>query len=169
MLKGALLVTTWFDNPHRPTRDLDLLGYGDSSPDSVLGAFRKICAIDQDDGVRFDVDNLRIALIREELKYGGVRLSTNATIAGARLRIAVDIGFGDAVAPGLDEIDLPVLLDYPAPHLRAYSRETVIAEKFQAMVVLGRANSRMKDYYDIWLLSQTYKFDQSRLTDAIWS
>lgn len=167
VLKGAVLVTTWFDNPHRPTRDLDLLGYGDSSPDAMLAAFRELCATDLDDGVQFNTQELQVAQIREELKYGGLRLSTTATIAAARIRIIVDIGFGDSVEPGVEEINLPVLLDLPAPKLRAYARETVIAEKFQAMVSLGRANSRMKDYYDIWLMSQSYEFDPDRLASAI--
>lgn len=135
VLKGALLVTTWFDNPHRPTRDLHLLGFGESAAESVLAAFRDICRIDQNDGVTFDAAALRVTVTREELKYGGLRLMTIAAIAGARLRVVIDIGSGDAIEPGLEEIDLPVLLDFPPPHLRAYSRETVIAEKFQAMVV----------------------------------
>lgn len=167
VLKGALLVTTWFDNPHRPTRDLDLLGFGESSAESILAAFRDICGIEQNDGVTFDAAALRVTVIREELKYGGLRLMTTATIASARVRVVVDIGFGDAIEPGLEEIDLPVLLDFPPPHLRAYARETVIAEKFQAMVVLGRANSRMKDYHDIWLMSRSFEFDETRLARAI--
>lgn len=167
VLKGAMLVTTWFDNPHRPTRDLDLLGYGDSSPEAMLAAFRELCAADLDDGVEFSTRELRVTQIREELKYGGLRLSTTATIAAARVRIIVDIGFGDSVEPGVEEIDLPVLLDLPTPKLRAYARETVIAEKFQAMVALGRANSRMKDYYDIWTMSQSYDFNPERLASAI--
>jgi predicted nucleotidyltransferase component of viral defense system len=167
VLKGALLVTTWFDNPHRPTRDLDLLGYGDPSPEAMLAVFKEICSTELDDGTQFDIEQLRVTLIREELKYGGLRMSTTATIAGARLRIIVDIGFGDSVEPGVEEIDLPVLLGLPVPRLRAYARETVIAEKFHAMVVRGRANSRMKDYYDLWLMSQSYEFDSGRLTTAI--
>lgn len=167
VLKGAMLVTTWFDNPHRPTRDLDLLGYGDSSPEAMLAAFRDLCAADLDDGVQYNTQELRVTQIREELKYGGLRLSTTAMIAAARVRIIVDIGFGDSVEPGVEEIDLPVLLDLPVPRLRAYARETVIAEKFQAMVALGRANSRMKDYYDIWIMSQSFEFNPERLASAI--
>jgi predicted nucleotidyltransferase component of viral defense system len=167
VLKGAMLVTTWFHEPHRATRDLDLLGYGDSSADALLTVFRQILATPANDGVLFDVDALRVDLIREELDYGGVRIRTTATIAGARISVIVDIGFGDAVEPGVEEIDLPVLLDLPAPRLRAYSRETVVAEKFQAMVVLGRANTRMKDFYDIWVLSTTYDFANERLAQAV--
>ncbi|MEJ7670902.1 MAG: nucleotidyl transferase AbiEii/AbiGii toxin family protein [Casimicrobiaceae bacterium] len=167
VLKGAMLLTTWFDNPHRATRDVDLLGYGDPSTEQMLAVFREICAHDVGDGITFDIATLRVDLIRDELKYGGLRLRTTATLAGARITIVVDIGFGDAVEPGLEEIDLPVLLNFPMPHLRAYSRETVIAEKFQAMVALGLANSRMKDFYDIWMLSKSYEFAGTRLARAI--
>ncbi len=167
VLKGAMLMTTWFDEPFRPTRDLDLLGSGNSDPQAMLAVFREICALEMNDGVVFDVEGLSVDLIREELEYGGLRSKTNATIDNARVRIVIDIGFGDAVEPGATELDLPVLLDLPAPRLRAYPRETVIAEKFQAMVALGRANSRMKDLYDIWLLSRTYQFEGDALARAI--
>jgi len=167
VLKGAMLMTTWFDDPHRPTRDVDFLGYGDPAPESMLAVFREICAIAVNDGVVFDVDAMRIELIREELEYGGLSLRTTAGLAGARIRLVIDIGFGDAIEPGVEEINLPALLDFPEPRLRAYARETVVAEKFQAMVMLGLANSRMKDYYDIWKLSRSYDFDAVRLSRAI--
>lgn len=167
ILKGALLMTTWFDQPFRPTRDLDLLGSGDPDPQAMLAVFRGICAIDLDDGVVFDVAGLAVDLIREELEYGGLRIKTYAAVGGARIRVVVDVGFGDAIEPGATDLDLPVLLDLPAPRLRAYPRETVIAEKFQAMVALGRANTRMKDFYDIWLLSHAYEFKGDGLARAI--
>jgi predicted nucleotidyltransferase component of viral defense system len=167
VLKGAVLMTTWFDDPHRPTRDLDFLGFGDPDPQATLDVFREICAIKADHAVVFDLDGATVENIREEADYGGLRIKTYAVVDGARVRVIVDIGFGDAVEPGLAEADLPILLDFPAPHLRAYAQETVIAEKFQAIVVLGRANSRMKDLYDIWLLSRTYEFKDERLARAI--
>jgi predicted nucleotidyltransferase component of viral defense system len=167
VLKGAMLVTTWFDDPHRPTRDLDLLGFGESSAEAIGAVWKEICAIDAEDGITFDGEALRARPIREEIEYGGLRLQTTATLGGARIHVTVDIGFGDAIEPGLEEIDFPVLLDLPVPHLRAYARETVIAEKFQAMVALGRANSRMKDFYDVWVLSKTHEFDKARLARAI--
>jgi hypothetical protein len=120
-----------------------------------------------DDGVVFDLDGLKIEAIREEAEYGGSRLRTTAALAGARIPITVDIGFGDAVEPGVEDIDLPVLLDMPSPHLRAYPPETVIAEKFHAMVALGRANSRMKDYYDVWMLTSAFEIEHERLNRAI--
>ena len=167
VLKGAMLMTAWFDAPHRPTRDVNFLGYGDSTPESMLAVFREICAIEGGDGVIFDVDTLQVELIREELEYGGLRLRTTARLAGARITVVIDIGFGDAIEPGIEEINLPALLDSPEPRLRAYARETVVAEKFQAMVMLGLANSRMKDYYDIWMLSRSYDFDAERLSRAV--
>lgn len=166
-LKGAMLVTTWFEDPHRPTRDLDLLGFGESSSDAMLAVWKEVCAIESEDGVTFDGEGLRARPIREELEYGGVRLQTTATLARAKIYVTVDVGFGDAIEPGLEEIDFPVLLEHPVPRLRAYARETVIAEKFQAMVALGRANSRMKDFYDVWVLSKTHQFDKARLAQAI--
>jgi predicted nucleotidyltransferase component of viral defense system len=167
VLKGAMLVTTWFDDPHRPTRDLDLLGFGDPSSETMLTAWKNICEITLDDGIKFDGDALRADPIREQLEYGGLRLRTTAALASARISITIDIGFGDSVEPGVEEVDLPVLLDLPAPRLRAYARETVVAEKFQAMVALGKANTRMKDFYDLWALSKTNDFNHERLAQAI--
>ena len=167
VLKGAMLLTSWFEDPHRATRDLDLLGFGDPDPDVMIAAFREILAADVADGVEFDSDALRVDQIREELEYGGLRLRTTASISGARIAVTVDVGFGDALEPGAEVIDYPSMLDLPTPRLRAYARETVIAEKFQAMVALGRANSRMKDFYDIWLLNQSFPFDDDRLARAI--
>lgn len=166
VLKGAMLLVTWFDEPHRATRDVDLLGFGDASEDALLTTFREIMAIEADDGVHFNLKNLRIDAIREELEYGGSRLRTTAALAGARIPITVDIGFGDAIAPGTEDVNLPVLLDMPSPHLRAYPPETVIAEKVHAMVALGRANGRMKDYYDVWMLTSTFDLDPERMRQA---
>jgi predicted nucleotidyltransferase component of viral defense system len=167
VLKGAMLMAAWFDDPHRPTRDLDLLGFGDPDPEAMLAAFREICGIELDDGVAFDAKALSVDRIREGLEHGGLRIKTNADIGGARVRVAIDIGFGDVVEPGIVETELPVLLDFPPPRLRAYPREAVIAEKFQAMVALGRANSRMKDLYDIWLLARSHAFTGDALPRAI--
>lgn len=167
VLKGAMLLTTWLPETARGTRDLDLLGFGDASEQRILGIFREVLAIAGDDGVAFDLDALRAGPIREEIEYGGVRLRGTASLAGAHIAVVVDIGFGDSVEPGLETIDYPALLDLPAPRLRAYAPETVIAEKFQAMVALGRANSRMKDFYDIWILTKTFDFAPDRLARAI--
>ena len=167
ILKGAILMTTWLDDPHRPTRDLDLLGLGDPDPEAMIEVFHEVCAIAADDAVLFDTEALTVDRIRHEQEYGGLRLKTSATVDGARVRVVVDIGFGDAVVPAAQEMELPALLDRPAPHLRVYPRETVIAEKFHAMVVLGRANSRMKDVYDIWVLKRLFAFNGDALARAI--
>lgn len=167
VLKGAMLMLAWTNDPFRPTRDLDLLGFGDADPNAILAVFREICAAPAEDGVAFDVSKLEIDQVREELEYAGFRLRTDATVDGARIRVVIDIGFGDATEPGITETQLPVLLGLPPPKLRAYARETVIAEKFQAMVALGRANSRMKDFYDIWVLSQLGDYRDHALARAI--
>ena len=165
VLKGAMLMAAWFDDPHRPTQDLDLLGFGNPDPAAMLDVFRDMCAVALDDGVVFDVGALTVEDIREDMEYGGLRLKTFATLDGARIRVLVDIGFGDAAVP--EERELPVLLDQPAPRLRVYPPEAVIAEKFQAMVMLGRASSRMKDFYDIWVLATLGDVDAEHLAGAI--
>jgi len=167
VLKGAMLMMSWFDDPHRATRDLDLLGFGDPDEDAMRETFRQILSQEADDGVLFDPDTLRVERIREEFDYGGLRLSALASVGGARIKLAIDIGFGDTLEPGAETVHYPVMLDLPAPKIRAYAMETVIAEKFQAMVALGRANSRMKDFYDIWILSQSFSIDNERLEKAI--
>ena len=167
VLKGAMLVMTWLKAPHRGTRDLDLMGFGDPNPGALVDLFRKVMAAPEPDGLVFDIEGLRAEPIREDVEYGGVRLRTRATLDGARISISVDVAFGDAIEPDAELIDYPVLLDLPAPRLRAYARETVVAEKFQAMVALGRANTRMKDFYDVWVLSKTHAFDADRLSRAI--
>jgi hypothetical protein len=167
ILKRAMLMMIWFDDPHRGTRDLDLLGFGDADGASMLATFREIMAVDADDGVTFNIDGLRVDPIREGQEYRGLRLKTTAAISGARISLTIDIGFGDVLEPGAEDLDYPSILDFPRPRLRGYARETVIAEKFQAMVALGRMNSRMKDFYDIWILSRSFTFDDDRLPRAI--
>jgi predicted nucleotidyltransferase component of viral defense system len=167
ILKGAMLLTKWFEDPLRPTRDLDFLGTGNDDEQEMVGIFKEVCAVPFGDGVVFDDQSVQVEHIREENEYGGLRITARATVDTAQIKIVIDIVFGDAIEPGLQEIELPVMLEFPAPHLRAYTRETVIAEKFQAMVMLGRANSRMKDLYDIWVLSRTFEFKDDKLARAI--
>ncbi len=167
VLKGAMLLMTWFDEPLRGTRDLDLLGHGNPAPYTVLGVFREVLGQEQPDGVLFGANEASIGRIRQENEYGGLRIRTPAEIGGARIVVNVDVGFGEATEPPAEWLDYPVLLDMPAPRLLGYARETVIAEKFQAMVALGLANSRMKDYYDLWVISRTFDIDRSRLAGAI--
>ncbi len=158
---------TWFDEPFRSTRDLDLLVYGDSAPEAVLNIFKEVLDQEHPDGVLFDTKTVRINRIRLFNEYGGLRIRSTAHIGGARIVVNVDIGFGDATEPCTEWLDYPILLDMPAPRVLSYARETVIAEKFQAIVNLGMINSRMKDYYDLWMISQTFEVDQSRVAEAI--
>ena len=120
-----------------------------------------------DDGVRFDLGSLTVGLIREDQEYGGVRVEFIARVTNAQVRLQVDVGFGDAITPEATVVEFPVLLDFPAPRLRAYPRETVVAEKLEAMVQLGLANSRMKDFYDVAVLARDFDFDGDLLARAI--
>jgi predicted nucleotidyltransferase component of viral defense system len=167
ILKGAMLLTKWFEDPLRPTKDLDFLGIGSGDQNEMVRIFKEVCCVSFDDGVDFDPESIQIERTREETEYGGLRITANATVDKAKIRVVIDIAFGDSIEPGLQEMELPVLLDFPAPHSRVYAPETVIAEKFQAMVALGRANSRMKNFYDIWALSRTFKFADGKLPRAI--
>jgi len=167
VLKGAMLFSLWTPAPYRATGDLDLLGFGDNDPDQVAGIFREIMAIDADDGIVFKPETLVAAVAREEDEYSGVRIGFQADLAGARLSIHVDVGYGDAITPGAQDIAYPSLLDLPEPKLRAYPPETVVAEKFQAMTALGMVNSRMKDFFDIWAIANTFAFQGQVLAMAI--
>ena len=168
LLKGALLFTLWYDVAHRPTRDADLLGFGADDVDTAIKTFRQICQTPAQDGVVFDPDSVKGAIIRKEAGYGGVRIDIQATLDGARIALQVDIGFGDAVTPAPQSIIYPVLLeDFPAPQLRAYPKYTVVAEKFHAVCLLGLANTRMKDYFDLWVLLDDATLDPSEVRRAI--
>lgn len=167
-LKGAMLFDLWFDVPHRPTRDVDFLGFGSSELPSAESTFKEICSIDVDDGVVFLPDTVRAAEIRKEANYTGIRITLLATLDGARCQIQADIGFGDAVTPGPQEVEYPTILkEFNAPKLQAYPRYTVVAEKFEALSKLGMTNSRMKDYFDLWILACHSDFDGETLCQAI--
>jgi hypothetical protein len=168
LLKGALLFTLWYDVPHRPTRDADLLGFGPDDIDTAVATFRTICQISVDDGIVFDPATIKGSVIRKEAGYGGVRVDIQATLDGARIALQVDIGFGDAVTPAPQPISYPVLLDdFPAPQLRAYPKYTVVAEKFHAVCLLGMTNTRMKDYFDLWVLLDDSTLDPAEIRRAI--
>jgi predicted nucleotidyltransferase component of viral defense system len=169
VLKGATLFAAWTGAPHRVTRDVDLLGIGDNTPGALASVFRELAASKSEgaDGLVFDADSVRAVEIREDNVYGGVRVTFNASLAGARIPLQVDVGIGDAVEPPPEEVELPVLLPLPAPRLRAYPREVVVAEKLETIVKLGLANSRMKDYYDLWYLVTKLRPEPARLRRAI--
>ena len=166
-LKGATLFTLWTGQTHRPTKDLDLLGRGPSAVGEVEETIRAICEIQEQDGIVFDNKSVEGTKIKEEDEYDGVRIKLQAELAGARIPMQIDIGFGDAVYPEPELASFPVLLPMEAPVIRAYPREASIAEKFHAMVTLDIRNSRMKDFYDIWFMANTWTFDMASLSKAI--
>jgi hypothetical protein len=168
ILKGAMLFSLWGGMPHRATRDIDLLGFGENEIAGLVQMFHEICHTQvEDDGVMFLAETVRGVEIREDQEYDGIRITLEARLGTAKMPVQVDIGFGDAVTPAAESSVYPVMLDFPAPRLRNYPRETVVAEKFQAMVYLGMANSRMKDFYDIRFLSTEFSFTGDTLAKAI--
>lgn len=168
VLKGALMLRVWGAAASRPTKDVDLLGQMSNSVKHIAEVFRDVCATDvEPDGMVYDAGSVASALIKEDAEYNGVRVKFLGTLERARAPMQVDIGFGDRLVPVPEAIDFPTILDFPAPRLRGYRRETVIAEKLHAMVFLGALNSRMKDFYDVWLLATTFEFDGATLAEAI--
>ncbi|QTD44942.1 nucleotidyl transferase AbiEii/AbiGii toxin family protein [Ottowia testudinis] len=168
LLKGALLFDLWFDLPHRPTHDADLLGFGSTDIPYLENLFREISQIASDDGIVFQASSVKAAEIRKEANYVGVRVTMLGLLDGARCPVQIDIGFGDAVTPAPENVRYPVILDgMPQPQLRVYPRYTVVAEKLEAMVKLGMLNSRMKDYFDLWVLAGHSDFDGAVLATAI--
>ncbi len=168
LLKGALLFTLWYDMPHRPTRDADLLGFGPSDLDSIAQTFRDIAGVDVDDGMVFDPASVTAEEIRKEAGYAGARVLISGKIAKARCKTQIDIGFGDAVTPGPIDATYPVLIDdLPAPRLRTYPVYTVVAEKLHAIALLGMTNSRLKDYLDLSVLLDRETLDAEILAGAI--
>ena len=168
VLKGAMLFAVWANRVYRPTRDLDLLGYGDSSQQTLTKVFQEICLTDAEpDGLVFNANSVRINEIREHQEYGGCRVQLVAYLANAQINLQIDIGFGDVVRPEAERIDYPTLLDFPAPRVWAYPREAVVAEKLQAIVALGMANTRMKDFYDLWVIASQFSFSGPSLVEAI--
>jgi predicted nucleotidyltransferase component of viral defense system len=168
LLKGALLFSLWYDTPHRPTRDVDLLGFGADDVASVVAVFEAIARVAVDDGMEFDPQSVKGQQIRKDAGYGGVRIDMLAKLDGARIALQVDVGFGDAVTPGPHNVIYPVLLaEQAAPQLRAYPKATVVAEKLHAISLLGMANTRMKDYFDLWVLLQDSALDHVELCRAL--
>jgi hypothetical protein len=168
VLKGALLFELWTEQRYRPTRDADFLSSGESSPERYQQIFQEICDLDvDDDGVRFDRSSVKAERIKEDQDYEGIRITFVGYMEAARLPVQIDIGFGDAITPAPIEVDFPTLLNGPAPNLLSYPRETVIAEKFEALVKLGIANTRMKDFHDLKSLSELFAFESQPLATAI--
>ncbi len=168
LLKGALLFDLWFDVPHRPTRDADFLGFGPQDGEALTTTMRDICAVAVDDGMVFDPNSISVEEIREDARYGGLRVKLLGKLGNARVILQLDVGYGDAVTPGPEEAEYPTLLeDMPAPRLRVYPRASVVAEKLEAIVSLGMANSRMKDYFDLRAMAREGALDETLLGEAI--
>ena len=167
ILKGGMLVTQWLDHDNRETRDADFLGFGEADAETIKAIFAEIMAIASDDGLDFDTSALTATAIREEMEYGGIRLKTNAYLERTRIPVTLDIAFGDALVDAAQSIDYPSLLDMERPNIRAYPPAQVIAEKFQAVVALGLANGRMKDFYDLWAVPKAMGIEEKALDTAI--
>ncbi len=168
VLKGALMFRVWNAPASRPTRDIDLLGHMDNAVAAVVPVFQDVCNQSVEaDGMVFHADTVTGQAIKEDADYSGVRVTFHATLQNSRIAMQIDVGFGDVLTPAAVTSEFPTILELPAPRLNGYSRETVIAEKFEAMVKLGLVNSRMKDFYDIWLLARQFDFDGPLLSTAI--
>ena len=168
ILKGGLLLRAWRSPEIRPTMDIDMLGITSNEESNIIAQIQEIIALDvEPDGLDFDPDSVRAERIIENADYEGVRILLNGSLGSARVSLQIDIGFGDLVFPSPEKINLPAILDFSPTRLLCYSRESVIAEKFEIMVKLGELNSRMKDFYDIWMLSRCFDFEGTKLSEAI--
>ncbi|KVF20010.1 hypothetical protein WJ07_21430 [Burkholderia vietnamiensis] len=169
VLKGAMLFVTWPEHVFRPTGDLDLLGHGDPDPAIITELFTRICQVEApDDGIVFDPATLKVEPVREADKYQGVQLSLKGELAKALIHVQVDIGFGDHVYPPPTRQNFPSLLaGLPVANILMYPPETVVAEKFEAMIRFGEANGRIKDFHDIWVMTRTFSFDLPSLLEAV--
>ena len=169
VLNGAILFLVWKGQNYRVTKDVDLLGSGPADAEQLAGIFGDLCKAktEDSDGIKFISDTVKAVPIREEQTYGGIRVTLTGILHQARIPLQIDIGFGDAITPEPEQIEFPTLLDGPRPRLLAYPRYTMAAEKYETMVRLGMANSRMKDFYDVWLMSRLFEFNGPTLRDAI--
>ncbi|MGH6986614.1 MAG: nucleotidyl transferase AbiEii/AbiGii toxin family protein [Caulobacteraceae bacterium] len=168
VLKGAMLFPVWGGSIYRATRDIDFTGYGASEPSEVIAVIRELCATPMlDDGLAFDANSVRAEPIRDDAEYGGLRVKFSARLAGSSVPMQIDIGFGNAIEPAPTDVDYPTLLDMPAPQIRAYPREAIVAEKLHAMVALGERNSRLKDFRDLYFQARQFTFEGERLARAI--
>lgn len=168
VLKGAMLLEALLEVRHRATKDLDLLGCGPNDPQRLVEVFQSILStLVEPDGLIFFVDEITAEAIRDEDEYSGVRVYVTAGLDSARIRVHIDVGFGDVITPAPRELRYPTALDMPAPVIRAYPVETVVAEKFQILCERGMLNSRMKDYYDLWTISRRFDLSAEQLARAI--
>lgn len=168
LLKGALLFDLWYDVPLRPTHDIDLLGFGIAEIPYLIKVFEGLCTQQVNDGIIFDLKSLKAEEIRKEANYSGIRVTLIGLIDGAKCPVQVDVGYGDAVTPAPESALYPVIFaEMPVPILRVYPRYTVVAEKLEAIISLGMANTRMKDYFDLYVILQNKQLDQTTLSEAV--
>jgi predicted nucleotidyltransferase component of viral defense system len=168
VLKGALLLTAWRAPLSRPTMDIDLAGRTSNELDHIAELVGAVCGTAAEpDGIEFNRASIEVTRIKEDAEYEGVRVRFHAVLAKARIPMQLDVGFGDVIIPQPTEVEYPTVLDFPAPVLQAYPKETVIAEKLEALTALGVLNSRIKDYYDFAVLSRMYAFEGERLSEGV--
>ncbi len=169
LLKGASLFLVWSQNSFRVTRDTDLLGVGNFTLEKLTDVFKEICLIKtvKNDGIEFLSETVSGIPIRAEMEYGGFRINLDCRLYSAKMSLQIDIGFGDIVVPSPEKVNYPIMLDFDVPVLKAYTRYSVVAEKFEAIVRLGMANSRIKDFYDLWVLKNSFEFSPEILEKAI--
>lgn len=168
ILKGALMFVAWRVPVYRPTKDIDFLGFTSNSLENLVRIVQEVCSQEvKEDGIQFDPGSIQGERIKEDADYQGIRIKLSGTLGNVRLRLQLDVGFADVVSPAPVEIDYPSLLSMPVPSLRGYTAESVVSEKLQAMVALGKANSRMKDFYDLWFLCGNFDFDGPTLQEAM--
>lgn len=168
VLKGALMLTTWGVSLTRPTKDIDLLGQVANDIEPIMAVVKELCRQEvEPDGLDFDATSVLGERIAEEAEYEGVRVRFRGNLGTARVSMQIDVGFGDVVVPGPVSTDYPTILDLPAPRIRGYTRESVVAEKFHTMVLRGLLNSRMRDFFDVWVLSRQFDFEGGVLAAAI--
>jgi predicted nucleotidyltransferase component of viral defense system len=168
VLKGALMLRVWRSPESRPTMDIDVLGRTANDPDSIIAQVRDVISIAAaTDGLVFDASSIQAERITEDADYAGIRVVFRGALDTAKFRVQMAVGFGDVVFPDVVSSELPALLDFPFPKLMGYSRESTIAEKFEAMLKLDQLNSRMKDFFDIWLLARSFDFEGEVLAEAI--
>jgi len=168
ILKGALMFTVWQVPERRTTLDIDFSARYDNQIVSIERMIKDVCRVFViPDGLIFDPQTVKGQRIREDVDYEGVRIKFRGFLERSRIAMQIDVGFGDVIYPKPRVIDYPVILDFPKPHLRGYPVESVVSEKFETMVKLGLLNSRMKDFYDIWLMMRRFDFNGSKFSEAL--
>lgn len=168
ILKGAMLFEIWSEKSHRATRDLDFLRFGSNEIEEIENIFKEICSIEiLEDGINFDIASIKGSKIKPDQEYEGVRVQFTAYLEKVRIPLRIDVGFGDVIKPKANEVEFPTILNFPKPLILTYPPETVIAEKFHALVALGMTNSRLKDFYDLYVLLTEFEINKVSIKEAL--